>query len=87
MTVNNFDVLKTMADRNGKIKSFPVSNVTYAASGKVHGNLHIMVDNETATKIMLGDPIIFSLIVADVDEFEKTRADLEAELRQKDGTP
>ena len=75
--INNFDVLKTMAERNDNIKSFPVGNVTYAATGKSYGYLYIMVDNETATKIMVGDPIIFSLIVADADEFYKTKAELE----------
>ena len=68
--MNSFDVLKTMSERNMNIKSFPVTNVTYASTGKRHGTLTIMVDNETVSDIMTGKPIIFSLIVADATEFE-----------------
>lgn len=68
--MNNFDVLKTMSERNMKIKSFPLTNVTYVTTGKEHGRITIMVDNQTASDIMAGKPIVFSLIVADAEEFE-----------------
>lgn len=53
-----------------KIKSFPLSNVTYVTTEKEHGRITILVDNETATAIMSNKPIIFSLIVADANEFD-----------------
>ena len=81
MSVNNFDVLKTMAERNLKIKSFPLSNVTNARIGKEHGNITIMVDNQTVSDFIAGNPMIFALIVADASEFENVKADLEGETK------
>lgn len=80
MSVNNFDVLKTMAERELKIKSFPLSNVTNARIGKEHGSITIMVDNQTVSNFMAGTPMVFALIVADADEF----ADVKSELDRKD---
>ena len=76
MSVNNFDVLKTMAGRNLKIKSFPLSNVTNARIGKEHGSLTIMVDNQTVSDFMAAKPMVLALIVADADEFESIKAEL-----------
>ena len=76
MSVNNFDVLKTMAEREMKIKSFPLSNVTNARIGKEHGNITIMVDNQTVSDFMAAKPMVFALIVADADEFESIKAEL-----------
>lgn len=74
--INNFDVLKTMCDRNMNIRAFPASNITYVKTGKQFGSITMNVDNETATKIMNGTPIIFSLIIADVTEFDKVKKEL-----------
>lgn len=76
MSVNNFDVLKTMAEREMKIKSFPLSNVTNARIGKEHGSLTIMVDNQTVSDFMAAKPMVFALIVADANEFESIKAEL-----------
>ena len=80
MKVNNFDVLKTMAERELKIKSFPLSNVTNARIGKEHGSITIMVDNQTVSDFMIGNPMVFALIIADASEFEKTKAELSARV-------
>ncbi len=80
MKVNNFDVLKTMAERELKIKSFPLSNVTNARIGKEHGSITIMVDNQTVFDFIAGNPMIFALIVADASEFEKIKAELSARV-------
>ena len=66
-----------MAERNLKIKSFPLSNVTSMQSGKEHGNINILVDNETIYEIMAGTPIVFSLVVADSTEFDDVKKELE----------
>lgn len=80
MSINNFDVLKTMAERNLKIKSFPLSNVTNARIGKEHGTITIMVDNQTVSNFMAGLPMVFALITADADEFENIKAELSARV-------
>lgn len=80
MSVNNFDVLKTMAERNLKIKSFPLSNVTNARIGKEHGSVTIMVDNQTVSDFIAERPMVFALIVADADEFENIKAELSARV-------
>lgn len=80
MSVNNFDVLKTMAEREMKIKSFPLSNVTNARIGKEHGSVTIMVDNQTVSDFMAGNPMVFALIVADASEFDKVKAELNARV-------
>lgn len=77
MKINNFDVLKTMAERNMKIKSFPASNVTNISAGKEYGRVTILIDNETAGKLMASDPIVFSLIVADPVQFDEVKKELE----------
>lgn len=69
--MNNFDVLKIMSERNMKIKSFPLSNMTYITTGKEVGRITLMIDNETAADIMAGKPVVFALIVADADEFKR----------------
>lgn len=80
MSVNNFDVLKTMAEREMKIKSFPLSNVTNARIGKEHGSVTIMVDNQTVSDFMAAKPMVFALIVADASEFDKVKAELSARV-------
>lgn len=81
--VSNFDVLKTMSERNLKIKSFPLSNVinASASAGKEHGSITIMVDNKTVYDFMVGNPMVFALIVADANEFEKIKAELGEETK------
>jgi len=72
-----FDVLNEMSRRNMKsLKGFGLSNIISVRAGKQRGSITIMVDNETATKIMLQEPIKFMLIVADADDYKKVENEL-----------
>lgn len=75
--MSNFKVLETMSLRNMKIKSFPLDNLRSASTGKLYGTLTICVDNETVRQIMYGDRIVFSLIIADGNEFDQVKAELD----------
>lgn len=77
--VTSFDVLKTMSERNMKIKMFPRDNVTNIWNGKKGGTIQMMVDPETAGKLMTDQPMIFALLVADADEFKALKDELEKE--------
>jgi hypothetical protein len=77
-----FEVLKEMSARKmGELKSFPLENVTNISTGKDGwGRVTIAIDNETAGRLMRGDPLIFALIVADGEAFRKVKEDLEVEV-------
>ena len=75
---NSFDVLKVMSERNLKVKMFPRDNVTQIWDGKKGGTIQIKVDSETATKLMLGEPMVFGLLVADAEQFATVKAELDA---------
>lgn len=77
MKIDNFDVLKVMADRNLNVKAFPSSNITYINVGKEFGRVTMKIDKDTAYKLINGKPIVFCLIVADADEFDEVKDELE----------
>jgi len=80
MGVNTFDILKLMGERNLKIKMFPRGNVTQVWNGKNGGTIQMKVDSETAAKLMLQEPMIFGLLIADADEFQSIKGELETTL-------
>jgi hypothetical protein len=85
--INNFDVLKEMANRdngnkvNPKLAMFPASNVSSVRSGKKGwGKVIIAVDNETINNFILSQGrSIICLFAYDPVEFKKIRAELEAQ--------
>ena len=76
--MNNFDVLKEMSIRNMKIKMFPRDNVTQVWDGKKGGTIQMKVDPETAQLLMTDQPMIFGLLVADAEQFNALKIELEA---------
>ena len=73
-----FQVLGEMSRRNLKsIRGFGLSLITSARVGKKEGSITIRVDKETATKVMLQQPIRFMLIVADDEEYRKVEEEME----------
>lgn len=79
---NSFDVLKIMSERNMKVKMFPRDNVTQIWGGKKEGTIQIKVDSGTALKLMLGEPMVFGLLVADAEQFATIKAELEEALNE-----
>lgn len=80
MAVNNFDVLKTLGEKGCKsFKGFFGDNITQVSAGKNGwGRVTVAIDNETASKIMTGNPeIVFMLVVADQADFDEAKAELE----------
>lgn len=83
--INSFDVLKIMSERNMKIKLFPIfDNLKNANAGKGGwGSITVAVDTETATKLMVGEKMIAVILIADFDQFQAVKAELN-ELEVKD---
>jgi hypothetical protein len=80
MSVNNFDVLKEMGNRNLDIRGFPLfQNLERANFGKKNGHITITVNPETVKDIMLKKPLVGMLIVADKEQFDALKAELEAQ--------
>lgn len=78
--VNNFDVLKSLGKKGCKsFKGFFGDNITQVSAGKNGwGRVTVAIDNETAHKIMTGNPeIVFMLVVADQADFNEAKAELE----------
>jgi hypothetical protein len=81
-----FEVLKEMGDRGmSELKSFPLDNVKQINTGKDGwGQVTIAIDNETASKLMTGYPLIFSLVIADGETFRQVKEELEDEKAAED---
>ncbi len=78
--INSFDVLKALGEKGCKsFKGFFGDNITQVSTGKDGwGRVTVAIDNETASKIMVGKPdIVFMLVVADRADFDNTKAALE----------
>ena len=86
MKANNFDVLKTMAERGmTELKSYPLTNVMQVDRGsekKQWGHIKIAIDSATAGQLlvsMMGDNPTHNvyLLVFDIRAFRKIREELE----------
>jgi hypothetical protein len=75
--VNNFDVLKVMGERSGKIQLAPLSNIGNMKAVKQGTQLTIGVAGNVISGLMLGE-YVGGLILADKVEFEAVKAELEA---------
>lgn len=74
---NSFDVLKIMSERDLDIK---LSNTMVRADlNKRGGHVTMGVTQEVIHDIMNNTPLILALIVANQDQFDAIRAELEAE--------
>lgn len=83
MEINNFDVLREMGEHNEDIVSFPADNITKVNAGhkKGWGYVEVAIGKATAGKLMAGQPVIFSLIVADAAQFAARKAAMAGELQ------
>jgi hypothetical protein len=74
--VNNFDVLKIMGDRNLKIKSAGLDNITSAKKWKNGlGKVEIVVDEETIIDLVTGS-LVGMFVVADKEQFKQVNQDI-----------
>ena len=72
-----FEVLSEMSNRNTKsLKGFGRNNIISVHTGKTHATLALAIDNETATRLMMQDPIHFMLIVAGDEDYKRIEAEL-----------
>lgn len=86
--VSIFDVMKVMGQRNLDIRAFNVfNNLKQVNRGKKHGTLTMMIDDETALRLLakaMGDktqkPILGMLLILDENQFNA----IEDELKKKD---
>lgn len=76
--VNNFDVLKEMGERNLDIRGFPLmSNLVSANLNGANGVIKMTVNPETVRDLLVEKSLIGMLIIADADQFNHIKAELE----------
>lgn len=77
--VDNFDVLKKMADENSQgIKAYTGGNFMEAKTGKDGwGFVKMAVDNKTIAEMAAGKNLAVILMIYDRDEFSKVKAEME----------
>ena len=80
--VSNFDVLKVMSERNLKIKLSPLSNVVSAKANTHGGIIEIGVDSESAMDLLASNSV-GGLIIADKEQFDLIKFELEAKNNEK----
>jgi hypothetical protein len=73
--VNNFDVLKEMGERNLDIRGFP--DCVGARKKKLGGVIEIGVNEGTLMDLLSEKPLVMMLIVADREQFNQVKAELE----------
>lgn len=76
--MNNFDVLKRMGSRSGKVQLAPLGNIISAKMVKAGTQVTIGVGGNIIHGIMNGE-YVGGLILADKAEFEATKSEMEAE--------
>lgn len=81
MKVNNFDVLKTMCERNMKCQLAPLGNLVGAKVVKAGTQVTIGVGGNVVTGLTLGK-YVGGLILADKAEFDALKAEMEAGATQ-----
>jgi hypothetical protein len=80
MSVNNFDVLKRMGENNGKIQLAPLTNIVNLKKVKAGTQITIGVAGDVVSAIGIEGRFVGGLILADKEEFNRTKAAMEAEL-------
>jgi hypothetical protein len=80
---NSFDVLKAMAESNGKIQLAPLSNILRMHKVKAGTQLTIGVGGDVITGLTFGE-FVGGLILADKTEFDATAARLDKEAADAD---
>jgi hypothetical protein len=83
--VNAFDVLNEMARRNMRtLKGFGSQNIVSAQAGKNGGGyIRMIVDAETVAALMTNAPLKIMLLVADGNDFDRVKAELEKAAGQE----
>jgi hypothetical protein len=76
MPVNNFDVMKVMAERNKDIRLAPLTNITQVRKVKAGTLITIGVEGDVIGRIANGR-FCCGLILADKDQFHEIKAELE----------
>lgn len=74
--INNFDILKIMGERNMDIRLAPLSNVLNIQKVKMGTKVTIGIDGDIVTKF-LNDGYVGGLILADANQFENIKNELE----------
>jgi hypothetical protein len=78
MKVSNFDVLKEMGKRNLDIRGFPLfDNLKSADIRGSNGMITLLVNPETVKDILVRKPLVGMLVIADADQFNLVKAELE----------
>lgn len=83
MTVNNFDVLKELCKRSNNVHAYPKDNITNINAGKKGwGSITIAISTGDAQKLLnetmaKTHDVGFYLIVWDIAEFDKLKAEME----------
>jgi hypothetical protein len=77
--MNNFDVMKEMAKRNGKIMLSPLNNITNVRKVKAGTQITIGVAGDVVGKIALGE-MVGGLILCDKAEFDAIKIEMDRAL-------
>lgn len=77
--INNFDVLKRMGESNRNIRLAPLSNIVRVKYTKKGTEITIGVSGNVVMDVATGN-FVGGLILADKEEFDKTKAEMEAEI-------
>lgn len=78
MSVNNFDVLKAMGERNMDVQLAPLSQVTNLKKVRAGTQVTIGVGGDVVAAIGIENKFVGGLILADKTQFATVRAELEA---------
>jgi hypothetical protein len=76
MSINNFDVLKEMGQRNLKIQLAPLYNVTSLKKTKHGTQVTIGVAGDIVAALGLENKFVGGLILADKEEFNRTKSEM-----------
>lgn len=76
MRANNFDVLKEMSIQNLDIRVAGAGNITQLQKTKVGGLVTVGVDSVTIDRLLRNDKVVFALLVADGEQFDRIKAEL-----------
>lgn len=80
--INNLDVLKRMGELNRDIRLAPLGNLIRAKATKVGTEITIGVAGNVCNGLALGQ-YVGGLILADKQDFEKTKAEMDADAKEK----
>ena len=77
MSINSFDVMKVMGEKNLDIRLAPLGNILRAQYTKRGTQVTIGVEGNVVAAIVNGD-FVGGFILADKRQFEETKRELEA---------